>query len=53
MKAILLGILLIMALFLGLGMIGEKGAANKRTYCYGFIACLVAIAVIEAVSKLG
>ena len=42
-------ILMTIAVILFFGMIGDNEKFNKRTYCYGFIACVVAVAVIEVV----
>lgn len=45
-------ILIIIAIILFFGMVGDKEKFNKRTYCYGFIACVVAVTVMEIVGKL-
>lgn len=45
-------ILIAIAIFLFFGMVGDKEKFNKRTYCYGFIACVVAVTVMEIVGKL-
>lgn len=45
-------ILIIIAIILFFGMVGDKEKFNKRTYCFGFIACVVAVAIMEIAGKL-
>jgi len=45
-------ILMVLAVVLFLGIMGDNEKFNKRTYCFGFIACVVAVAVIEVAAKL-
>jgi len=45
-------ILMIIAVILFLGIMGDNEKFNKRTYCFGFIACVVAVVAIEAIDKL-
>ncbi len=45
-------ILMVIAVILFLGMMGDNDKLNKRTYCFGFIACVVAVAAIEVADKL-
>lgn len=45
-------ILMVIAVILFLGMMGDNEKFNKRTYCFGFIACVVAVVAIEAIDKL-
>lgn len=45
-------ILIIIAIILFIGMVGDKEKFNKRTYYYGFIACVVAVTVMEIVERL-
>lgn len=40
-------IIMIIAIILFLGMVGDNEKFDRRTYCYGFIACIVAVAAIE------
>ena len=40
-------ITMVIAVILALGMIGEKDKGNKRTYCYAFVACIIAVAVMR------
>ena len=44
-------ILLIMAIILFLGVIGDKEKSNKRLFCTGFIVCVVAIVVLEVMKQ--
>ena len=37
-------ILIVIAVILFLGVMGDNDKLNKRTYCFGFIACVVAVA---------
>lgn len=45
-------ILMAIAVILFLGIMGDNEKFNKRTYCFGFIACVVAVVAIEAIDKL-
>lgn len=45
-------ILMVIAVILFLGIMGDNEKFNKRTYCFGFIACVVAVVAIEAIDKL-
>lgn len=45
-------ILMVIAMILFLGIMGDNEKFNKRTYCFGFIACVVAVVAIEAIDKL-
>lgn len=45
-------ILILFALVMFLGMIGDEDKFNKRTYCYAFIACVVAAAAIVIAGML-
>jgi len=45
-------ILIVIAVILFLGVMGDNDKLNKRTYCFGFIACVVAVAAIEVADKL-
>lgn len=45
-------ILMVIAVILFLGIMGDNEKFNKRTYCFGFIACVVAVAVIDVIDKL-
>ncbi len=45
-------ILIIIEIILFFGMVGNKEEFNKRTYCYGFIACVVAVTVMEIGGEL-
>lgn len=40
-------IIMVIAVILAIGMIGEKDKDNKKLYCYGFIACVIAVAVLK------
>lgn len=42
-------ILMVIAVILFLGIMGDNEKFNKRTYCFGFIACVVAVVAIEVV----
>ncbi|MCD7824566.1 MAG: hypothetical protein LUH14_01140 [Clostridiaceae bacterium] len=46
------GIFIVMAIILFLGMIDDKEKFNKRTYCYGFITCVVAAVIIQIVGGM-
>lgn len=45
-------ILMVIAVILFLGIMGDNDKLNKRTYCFGVIACVVAVAAIEVAHKL-
>lgn len=45
-------ILMVIAVILFLGIMGDNDKLNKRTYCFGFIACVVAVVAIEVADKL-
>ncbi len=45
-------ILIIIAVILFLEMMSDNEKFNKRTYSYAFIACVVAVAVIEVADML-
>ena len=40
-------IIMVIAVILALGMIGEKDKENKKLYCYGFIASVIAVAILK------
>jgi len=40
-------IIMVIAVILALGMIGEKDKDNKKLYCYSFIACVIAVAILK------
>lgn len=45
-------ILMTIAVILFLGIMGDKEKFNKRLYYFGFIACVAAVIILEAVDKL-
>jgi len=45
-------ILMVIAVILFLGIMGDNEKFNKRTYCFGFIACVVAVAILEVVKMV-
>lgn len=40
-------IIMVVAVIFALGMIAENEKYNKRTYCYGFIACVIAVTILR------
>lgn len=42
-------ILIIIALVMLCGMVADESRYNKRTYCIGFVACIIARAILEVV----
>jgi hypothetical protein len=45
-------ILMIITIILFFGMVGDNEKFNKRTYCFGFVACVVAIAAMEIAGRI-
>lgn len=43
---------MVIAIILFFGMVGSKEKFNKRTYCFGFVACVVAIAAMEITGRI-
>lgn len=42
-------IIMVIAIIFALGVVAEGEKHNKRTYCYGFIACIIAVVLLEGV----
>ncbi|MBT9699723.1 hypothetical protein GPK75_01145 [[Eubacterium] rectale] len=40
-------ILIIIAFVMLCGMVADESRYNKRTYCIGFVACIIARAILE------
>lgn len=45
-------ILIVIAVILFFGIMGDNEKVNKRTYCFGFIACVVAVVILEVVKMI-
>lgn len=44
---VLESIIMVIAVIFVLGMIAENEKYNKRTYCYGFITCIIAVTIMR------
>lgn len=40
-------IIMVIAVIFALGVIAENEKYNKRTYCYGFMACIIAVTILR------
>ncbi len=45
-------IFMVIAVILFIAMVGDKEKFNKRTYCYGFVACVVAVIILEGIKMV-
>jgi hypothetical protein len=45
-------IIMVIAIIFALGVVAEGEKYNKRTYCYGFISCVVSVAILEIAGKM-
>lgn len=45
-------IIMVITVIFALGVVAEGDKYNKRTYCYGFISCVVVLAMLEIAGKM-
>lgn len=40
-------LIMVITVIFALGVVAENEKYNKRTYCYGFIACVIAVTILR------